>query len=251
MGEIEDFILNKYVTETEEIKQRPGCWNTLKVKILQVGGDEKEDKKEIGSYERNYRSLYDTFHPFKKDGKEFALYSPSYMYTRVMELPSCKDLGGEDSKNVEYKDHFCPVEYYVPFCRKAIHPLKVRGKKEEIEMWLKGDECFDKEYLETCSELGPIQYCDFGFVAGCCWGDDTSWKIQYLDLSEVEKGIIRRDERFGYLELPGKLSLKEAINTDVWEPGHNWISIIHEESFNIDACKKDFEEKLAGGKNDD
>ena len=36
---------------------------------------------------------------------------------------------------------------------------------------------------------------------GCYWGDDNSWKVQYLDLSEIEKGIIRRDERFGYAEL--------------------------------------------------
>ena len=56
-------------------------------------------------------------------------------------------------------------------------------------------------------------YYPFGFVAGCHWGDDTSWKIQYLDLSEAEKGIVKRDARFGYIALPDKsISLKKAID---------------------------------------
>lgn len=41
----------------------------------------------------------------------------------------------------------------------------------------------------------------FGFVWGCYWGDDTSWKVQHLDLSRVQEGIIARDNRFGYVEL--------------------------------------------------
>ncbi len=41
----------------------------------------------------------------------------------------------------------------------------------------------------------------FGFVWGCHWGDDTSWKVQYLDLSGIQDGVISREERFGYLEL--------------------------------------------------
>jgi hypothetical protein len=33
------------------------------------------------------------------------------------------------------------------------------------------------------------------------WGDDSSWKLQYLDLSQIRQGIIHRDDRFGYVEL--------------------------------------------------
>ena len=36
---------------------------------------------------------------------------------------------------------------------------------------------------------------------GCVWGDDSSWKVQYLDLTGIQDGVIRRDERFGYAEL--------------------------------------------------
>jgi hypothetical protein len=36
------------------------------------------------------------------------------------------------------------------------------------------------------------------------WGDDDSWKVQFLDLTDVRSGVIRRDERFGYVELVTK-----------------------------------------------
>lgn len=41
----------------------------------------------------------------------------------------------------------------------------------------------------------------FGFVWGCVWGDDSSWKVQALDLSRVTDGVFVRDARFGYVEL--------------------------------------------------
>jgi len=72
-----------------------------------------------------------------------------------------------------------------------------------------GEECENKT---TYHPLTPLLYYPFGFVAGCVWGDDSTDKIQYLDLSEAEKGVIKREERFGYIELPENLSLKEAIN---------------------------------------
>ena len=56
----------------------------------------------------------------------------------------------------------------------------------------------DREYWNADQEW-PVG--DFGFVWGGVWGDDSSWKLQYLDLSRVQEGIIVRDERFGYLEL--------------------------------------------------
>jgi hypothetical protein len=44
----------------------------------------------------------------------------------------------------------------------------------------------------------------FGFVWGCVWGDDSSWKVQYLDLSDIQQGQLRREERFGYLKLASR-----------------------------------------------
>lgn len=147
-------------TQTYEIKNKKGTWNSLGVSIL-------EDGVKIGGYERNYSSLYRTFHPFEQDGKQYALYSRDYTATRVMSLPDCKDLCGEDRA----EGGFCPTDYYVPEESKGL----------------------------------------FGLVAGCVWGDDSSWKIQYLDLRNISKGKLARDDRFGYIELPRDLSLEEAV----------------------------------------
>lgn len=146
----------------------PSGWEKLRVGVF-------KGEEQIGEYERNY-SLMSTFHPFQKDSKWYALYSPSYTSTRVMELPSCKDLGGEESTS----GGFCPVEYYVP------------------------------QDSEEDDYLNPGHW---GFVQGCHWGDDSSWKLQWLDLSKVEEGIIKREARFGYIRLPaGKL--KDLIVID-------------------------------------
>jgi hypothetical protein len=61
--------------------------------------------------------------------------------------------------------------------------------------------------VEPRSEPGQWQTVHVGVldgdevVWGRLWGDDSSWKVQYLDLSEIRHGRIRREERFGYLRL--------------------------------------------------
>ena len=174
-------LTKKYVTETESIETRKGCWNVLKVKIFLVEGD---SKTQIGEYDRNYSSMYETFFPFRQGNKEYALYSRSYTATRVMSLPDCKDICGEDPKG----NGFCPTGFYVPLV-----------------------ECEE----DLGSEYDPDG--QFGFVSGCVWGDDHSWKIQYLDLSKISEGILTRDDRFGYIELCGSQNLKDAIDTERWE----------------------------------
>ena len=174
-----------YTVRTSDVEpRRKGVWGTLHVDVIRA-----EDGKTVGSYERNYPALYDTFCPFTRGGRDFALYSPDYTATRVMELPSCEDVGGEDRSTWG----FCPVDYFVP------------------------------ADLET-GEAG-----DLGFVAGCIWGDDTSWKIQALDLSVVEAGALRRDERFGPIELPHGMRLSEAITVNPCDPHADcegsWIEV--------------------------
>lgn len=164
-----------------------------------------ECEEQIGEYTRNYGVFYRTFYPFKKDEKDYALYSPHYTATRVMELPSCRDIGGEEPHTVG----FCPVEFFVPSYIMKEHQFPdgkpiVSPINEPDEKAIR-----DSTYSRVIS---PLLYYPFGFVAGCVWGDDSSWKIEYLDLSAVEKGEIRRDARFGYIELPDGVSLKQAID---------------------------------------
>ena len=49
------------------------------------------------------------------------------------------------------------------------------------------------------------------------WGDDNSWKVQYLDLSRAADGILERDDRFGYVELPDGLTLERAVDMSEYQ----------------------------------
>lgn len=204
-----------YRTETEKKETAPGAWYSMVVSIFK--GDEK-----IGEYERNYYSLYNTFHPFLFNGKHYALYSRDYTATRVMTLPDCKDFCGEEPHGWG----FCPVDYFVPYCIEE-------GSNDMI--W-------------------PFQG-QHGFVAGCVWGDDGSWKIQHLDLSRLEEGIIKRTDRFGYIPLMGTLSLKDSLDLEnavcIFKEGHwgAWkpqIAIAVPHHFDLETgehkdCYADFE----------
>src|ERR1051326_7788299 len=91
----------------EEIENRPGTWKSLRVGVFRVEGEAEE---QVGEYIRNYPSLLHTFCYFRQDGREYALYSPDYTATRILELPSCRDLGGEERNQCG----FCPADYFVP-----------------------------------------------------------------------------------------------------------------------------------------
>lgn len=184
---------NYYAKTLESIETKPGCWRSLRVGVFD--GD-----TQIGEYQRNYPSLYKTFYPFKKNGKWYALYSKDYTATRVMSLPDCKDICGEEPSGFG----FCPVELYVPMSANES----------------------DGEDLED--EL-PV---DFGFVAGCVWGDDSSWKIQYIDLSLLEQGIIKREDRFGYTELPRDMELREAIYIDKYSDA-TFIRVVGSNTYRV------------------
>lgn len=168
-------------------RERRG-WDTLNVTIWNGKSPDDPDKKRLGKYERNYSTMYNTFLPFSKAEKDFALYSPNYDSTRIMKLPECEDIGGEDIN----ASGFCPVDYYIP--------------KYE------GDEEINKN---------P----QWGLVAGCTWGDDAHWKVQFLDLSQVDNGLIKRDDRFGYINLPSGVDLKDAVHLIFEDDGEALLEI--------------------------
>ena len=79
---------------------------------------------------------------------------------------------------------------------------------------------------------------NWGLVAGCIWGDDSSWKIQYLDLSRAAEGIIGREERFGYIELPAGRKLYECVDAEM-SPFSGNISIDVRVWFNLETGKQE------------
>lgn len=226
----------------EKINNGKGYWESTLVGIFD--GDKK-----IGGYKRNYPNYAtSTFYAFELNDKWYALYSKDYTATRIMSLPDCQDIGGEEPNSLG----FCPTEFYVPeLCGQICEPddpkpilanhdsktwaFKIREEnyeryyfpddprhpqpdEERKVAYLKEKERSQKENEEWYKRHPFItQFAKFGFVAGCVWGDDSGgWKLQFLDLSKADQGIVTRDERFGYLELPVGVKLADAVEVLDW-----------------------------------
>ncbi|MBY0230252.1 MAG: hypothetical protein K2W96_13295 [Gemmataceae bacterium] len=164
---------DRYFVKGRRKPNRPGTWDSTLVEVFRRDGMEKACE-----YERNY-SLLQTFEPFRQGGKDFALISRGYTRTAVLDLQSGEVVAEEDDPT---GFGFCPVGFYVPDWWDVHDGSVIPGS----ESW-----SADHEW--------PVG--GFGFVWGCIWGDDGSRKVQHLDLSRVQEGAIRRDERFGHVEL--------------------------------------------------
>ena len=197
--------VRRFRVTTQPKSNRPGTWDSTIVTVLD--GD-----TEVGAYERNYpRFAEETFEPFELDGRWYALYSRDYTCTRVMTLPDCKDIGGEEPQ----AHGFCPVELFVPRYR-VVTTTKAGDPTYRYESWLFEADAESFRELDAnknagfAGHVGPWRTLDVAFVAGCIWGDDSSWKLQAFDLSRVTAGTIERSDRFGFVELAA-MPLSEAV----------------------------------------
>jgi hypothetical protein len=170
---------DKFFATWSEKPNRPGTWDSSQVEVFRRGLS-IGDNQRLCEYERSYAMLQ-TFEPFRQGNREFALISRDYTKTAVLDLASGIVIA-EEAEEGAPGSGFCAVGFYVPDWWDVHDGSKLPGS----EYWSANDEW-------------PIG--DFGFVWGCYWGDDSSWKVQYLDLSRVQDGIISRDDRFGYVEL--------------------------------------------------
>jgi hypothetical protein len=169
---------------------RPGTWDTTIIEVFRrtspSGGLEK-----ICEYERNY-SLLRTFKPFRQGSRDFALISRDYTRTAVLDLESGSVIAEEmEEPGASSGAGFCPVGFYVPDWWDVNGGSVIPGS----EYW-----SADREWPNG----------DFGLVWGCYWGDDSSWKVQYLDLSRVQQGVVRRDERF-WISGTGDVRFRESL----------------------------------------
>lgn len=173
----------RFSTRVKEIKRDKG-WQYLHVDVVE------QNENVVYSYQRNYPNMFNTFEPFRQNKKLFALISSDYTATSVIDLKSGVIIASEEPDSLG----FCPVGFYVPDWWDIHSGRTLPG----THYWKDDDE---------------LPKGDFGFVWGCEWGDDSSWKIQVLDLSKIQQGKITRDERFGYVELAShpKLEPKDFI----------------------------------------
>ena len=74
------------------IDNGPNVLNSSRVGVFELHND---IETQVGSYIRNFPDLHRTFYHFRRKGKDYALFSPVYTAIRVLELPSCRDIGWE------------------------------------------------------------------------------------------------------------------------------------------------------------
>lgn len=185
-----------------------GTWQSNRVSIFR-------DNALIGEYLRNYPNFADlTFCPFFIDDVWYALYSANYTDTRVMRLyeDRVEDWCGDESSV-----GFCPVEIYVPKYASCDGIVMTDSEYTTVE-----------EFLQNCKDLDwhPIEFCNFGFLCGCHWGDDSSWKLRFIDLSKIPDKILTISEKFGYWELPKSLTLRQCIDMSDWSCDATGINLI-------------------------
>jgi hypothetical protein len=226
---VKKFSGTPFIIECCAVENRPGTWNTTKVSIFR-------DDNLIGEYLRNYSGHGpDTFYPFLIGDEWYALYSANYTATRVMKLHNdrIEDWCGEEND----ANGFCPVEFYIPRYKQSTHTMDIQGESHNYSRYYVDNDYKDEnEFLtEEVSSLTPvtIQYTDFGFLSGCIWGDDNSWKLRYIDLSKIPERELIITDKFGYWELPNKSSLKECINMANWQPDHTWVELTKMENVNL------------------
>ena len=230
---LEDYKEGKYLTTLRPVKYyakviedmeiKKGCWHYLQIGIF------NDKHEQIGEYTRNYSQFYDTFHPFELDGQWYALYSKDYTSTRIMSLPDCKDLGGEERD----KCGFCPVEFYVPTLEDYDwymneEKAKKQGRKPPYEPYMEG-------WINSWKGLKPT----LAFKCGCCWGDDSGgWKLQMFDISEAKNGILKPID-IGYIELTQDMKLKDCIRLDsMCSADDKWITISVSKRIYLDKDNK-------------
>ena len=227
---------DKYFVMLSAKANRPGTWDSTRVEVFRRGPSDEIQR--ICDYERN-NSMLPTFEPFRQGNREFALISSNYTRAAVLDLASGIVIAEEASTDPP-GGGFCPVGFYVPDWWDVNDGSKPPGS----EYW-----CADDEW--------PVG--DFGFVWGCVWGDDSSLKVQYLDLTRVQQGVISRDERFGYVELATSGYKTPCLNRDLEaiqksapphfisvsrDGGVSKVTLAVEMAFNLDSGKAEEWQRL-------
>lgn len=218
------YLHTPFSVSSEQVENQPGTWNSTKISVYR-------DDTLIGEYLRNYSNYgLETFYPFRLGGEWYALYSPHYTSTRVMKLyeDRIEDWCGEDASS----NGFCPTEFYIPKYVQTKQLLPSQLGDSEYSYYTVDCGSDAENFAEEFKVTGKVDYCNFGFLSGCVWGDDSCWKLRHIDLSKVPEKILVITDKLGYWQLPDD-TLKNNIGMDNWEPGVGWITIKRQEHVNL------------------
>lgn len=235
------------------VENRDG-WTKTTVSVKHCIDMENRDSdsawEEVASYQRNY-SMLKTFEPFRqlKNGvwKDYALISTKYTRLEVMDLQSGEIIAVEPypkaSKEMAEKfpnqyvegqempgSGFCPAEFFVPGWWDEYD----ESEKDQSRTWPGIPDEINQKVAGDYLEEWKLYEGNWGVYSGCVWGDDMSWKVQYVDLSRISEGIVTTDDRFGYVSLPEDLDLKKAVKV---VPDNGTIEIKVPVQFSIETGK--------------
>lgn len=195
-----------FTIQVKPVTNKPGQWDSNVVTVYQKLSEDAVPVS-VGSYRRDYHSYVEqTFCPFSTgDGTWYALYSHDYNTLSLARLT-----GGFTHLH-SLDDQFCPVEIGVPF----IYEVKnVDGEWRTEEVGWDAKEMqrqLDKFSGLSCEGNHRIRHADFGFYSGCVWGDDSSWKLRFVDLRQVAEGkIVFDDKPLGYFPM-ADLTLRDSV----------------------------------------
>lgn len=226
-GKVEQhtYVGTPFSIKCYELSYGKGYWTTWRVHVF-------KDGKDIGNYERKYHGyVKDTLYPFELDGIWYALYSADYTTTRVARLEDkFEDWCGETGK----PDGFCPVEFYVPRYNKFRSSYKYLDESETSYTFEVFDnEATEEQFIKDMADQNWVKtaYTNFGFMCGCVWGDDTSWKLRFIDLSKIHDKQFTITEKFGYWELPDQ-PLRTCVKIPDLEGGY--LRITGAKHFDLD-----------------
>lgn len=181
---------DRYVVRVAPIDNGPCAWKSSRMEVFERTADGVAAAP-CATWERDH-GPYETFEPFRQGDRTLALISRDYTRSAVIDLATGAVIAEEDESfydeaKTQPGAGFCPVGFYVPDWWDVHDDSIIPGSEywDEANEWPRGE---------------------FGFVWGCHWGDDSSWKLQMLDLRDVTRGVLRREERFGYV----------AVRDDEW-----------------------------------
>lgn len=200
-----------YCKVSEDIDNGPSAWNSQKLQVFKWT-DNPWISDFVGSYVRNYPSFgVETFASFEQDGQWYALISDEYTRVACIELPSMEIISSTPGGS----SGFCPVEIWVPQYYEHSHEKYGKFRIYDNDL----DE-FDTSEDREWTYIGPY-YESFALYSGCIWGDDHSWKVQAIDISDPHN--IKELRPFGYTELATDSSIRD-IKID-WENGEYLFNI--------------------------
>lgn len=185
-----------------------GRFSRIKVVVV----DEQENEV-VAEYVRNYSCLMKTFHPFRhlcgdNEWRDYALIASQYWQTSVLDLSTGTIIANESGHPFDDEDRAKMKDA-------GVNPEVVEKTKDKFDpTWgfcpmdfrvFDYNEFYDKDFVPDSMDESLLSG-KWGLVSGCVWGDDSSMKLRYVDLSRVEEGIVHVDDRFGYVEMGSDLS---------------------------------------------